>query len=195
MFRKFVIRVMRSYEGQRLIEQAVRVVLEDKTSSTRQGMMRIIRAEARDAVQDTRERERELAELDAGYQEWAQQRREALLLEEKRKQAQTEAEARRVQELAQAAVLENPLARFPLDQPVRVVQDALFEGRLGRVTGVQESSGFPEVYVQLEGHDMAVPFAPAALEPFTAVDLLDLTLPVPTPQDEAPTTALPAVEQ
>lgn len=161
MFRRFVLSVLRSYEGRRLIDQAVRAVLEDEQSNTRKGMMRIVRGVATDAVQDAKERERDLAELDAGYQEWAQQRRQALLEEERRKNAAFVQYVSTGQEPAP----EDPLAPYWVDRVVRVVQDALFEGRIGRVVGSRTRNGFPEVSVELDGHNTPMTFTPAALMP------------------------------
>lgn len=160
MFRQFVLKVMGSYEGQRLVERAVRTVLEDEGSSTRKGMMRIIRGVARDSVQDARERERELVELDAGYQEWTQQRRQAIL-------EQQNAERSALVDFVRTGVEPAPvdlLAAFEVDAIVRVTDDALFAGRIGRVVDTSTEHGYPEVRVELEGHTLWMAFTPGALE-------------------------------
>lgn len=161
MFRNKIIRVLSSQDARRLIDAAVRECLEDPTSTTRAGMMRIVRGEAKDAVQDANERGRELLELDAGYQEWAQARREAMV--------EQEAEQRRAMTVyartGVAPELHDPLDEYPAGADVLVVDDPLFGGRTGTVKSTTQSHGFPEVHVLLESRMEPVAFTPRALRP------------------------------
>lgn len=181
MFRNKIIRVLSGREARALIDQAVRQILEDQTSSTRQGMMRIVRGEAKDAIQDANERGQALAELDAGYQEWAQQRRQALLQEENAQRAAVATYAR----TGIAPELRDPLEEYPQGARVVVIDDALFRGRLGVVEDTTTERGYPEVRVMLDGHTVWVSFTPQALRPVFTTE---------AGPDEQPTEMLPPVE-
>lgn len=188
MFRNKIIRVLTGAEARALIDDAVRQILEDQASNTRQGMMRIVRGEAKDAVQDAQERARTMAELDPGYQEWAQQRRQALMERENDQQAALLTYAR----TGIAPQLRNPLDEYPVGRPVLVLDDALFGGRYGHVVGTSEDRGYPEVRVMLEGHTVWMTFTPGALRP---VAITEAAPPAPAGPDEQPTEMLPPVEQ
>lgn len=192
MFTKFVLKVLasgaaRSIIGrytQNMVETEVRYLLEDPRSNTRVAMMRIIRGEVKDVIEEAREEAQNKAELDEVYVQWAQERRQALL-------AAQNADLSKVPAGQVAPEPVDPLAEFPVGQPVRVVRDALFENRIGRVTGTRESSGFPEVLVELEGHNMSISFTPDALRPVFETE----QPPADAAPAGAPTELLPAVDQ
>jgi hypothetical protein len=182
MFEGFILRVLVSSAGRRQIERIVREVLEDPTSSTRRGMMRIIRGVAKDAVEEVNERQLALAELDTEYVQWSQQRREALLEQQTQEKAALVALARS----GEMPALPDALEQFRTGGRVRVVSDALFENKYGNVLGTaRSSSGFPEVTVLLDHHHQPMQFTPAALQ------LLD---DVQDAEQGDPTEMLPKIE-
>lgn len=194
MFQQLVVKVLRSRQGQDLIDLAVRRVIEDQSSSTRAGLMRVTRAVVKDQLEDNRTREHELLELDAGYQEWAQQRREAMLADQAYQKALAhEADRSQLLDAVERGALPSaadPMAGYVTDAIVRVREDSLFEGRVGRVLELRTIDGWPEVVVLLEGHTLPCSFMPGTLELLGAV-ALPSTAQV---QDQAPTQMIPTIE-
>lgn len=160
MFRRFIVKALRSADGQALLTSAVCGLLEDQTSTTRAGMMRIIRGEARDALTEAQESTRLLLEMDPHYQDWAQQRRQALLAQQENERAAL------VQYVHTGTVAEphNPLEGYVEGRPVLILDDALFERRKGRIHGAAIVNGYPEVSVILEGYTVPITFTPAAMQ-------------------------------
>lgn len=168
MFTKFVLKVLASPAGRNIVRRYTRnmvmeevaELLEDPTSNTRVGMMRIIRGEVKDVIEENRERAQTFAELDEMYVQWAQERRQALLAKEN-----AERFAAAVAPGAVGTAPEDALAPFVQGRAVKVLHDALYEGATGRVHTTQEIEGYPVVNVLLDGFTMSLPFAPSSLEP------------------------------
>jgi hypothetical protein len=163
MFNKMVLKVLRSAPArvimrrytENMIEERVQSLLEDERSMTRVAMMRIIRSEAKDAIEELRERAQTFAELDEAYVRWAQTKRQTLLADE---------QATRAALVQAAADAGNPTLLYPVHGGVYVRADALFEGQTGLITDVRHTEEFPLVSVRLLGHREAITFAPDALE-------------------------------
>lgn len=190
MFQRIIFGVLDSPAGRRFlegivrsqIERNVRELLEDPNSGTRRGMMRIIRGIAKDVIEDANERGQALAELDTEYVQWSQQRREALLEQQNREKAALAAYVR----TGETPAVVDLLAGYQTGRRVRVISDALFENKYGKVLGFGTlPSGFPEVTVLLDHHQQPVTFTPSALQ------LLD---DVQDAEQAAATELLPRVE-
>lgn len=189
MFRKFVIKVMKSYEGQRQLESALRSMLDDPASPTRAGLMRVVRGVAKDAVEEAQEGVRELVEMDGSYQHWAQQRRQAILEREAAERAAIGTFVR----TGEMPQLPDPFEGYVEGREVLVIDDALFERRKGRILRAAIVNDYPEVEVLLDGYVTPLLFTPRALQ---LLALEEPAAPAPAAAaDMVPTQLLPTFNE